>query len=494
MTIRQHTSLIFLLFCFPFLSHAQNNELIFFDAKDHASGYYLAIQPKSKQIKGAIVLLTSFLSPEDLLSETKLHNVAYNNDILTVFAPMKQKLYADEFSVRRINVILKDIVERFHADTSSFVLAGYDESGTIALRYTELTYQHPSRFPVQPKAVFCIDSPVNLFQLWHWSEEQIKKNFWPGAVGDAHYYLDSMTKENGTIYNNKQRYLELTPFNSESDSTGNEQYLKSIPVRLYYDMDINWHLQNRRNSLYDTKMPEGSELIKRLMLMGNNRAEFMIAKQPGVRSDGVRRPNALSIVDEVDCIGWVKRSLDIFDVNTWVPPYVLNVPRGWNIERFSLPAEFAPQMNVRGVEELRFPPGWGDQASSEYWSYEYLWWLKGNVSIDEAMLQTNLQALYTGLVGRNIISRQIPLNKQLPTDVSIKKIKTNAGDVQTFQAQVQMLDYMSLKPIVLNLSIHVKDCSKENQTPVFVEVSPQPLTHSIWKQLNQLDQTFKCGK
>jgi hypothetical protein len=177
-----------------------------------------------------------------------------------------------------------------------------------------------------------------------------------------------------------------------------------------------------------------------------------------------------------------------------MPPYILDIPKGWNIERFSLPAEFAAQMSFRGVEELRFTPGWADSTSAEYWSYAYLWWLEGNPAVDEVSLQTNLRALYTGLVGRNIVNRQIPLSKQVSTNVSVRKIKAGMGDVQTFQGQTQMLDYMTQKPIVLNLLIHVKDCSKENHAAVFVEVSPKPLTHSIWKELKQLDQTFRCGK
>ncbi|MFL5740618.1 MAG: hypothetical protein ACJ75B_10405 [Flavisolibacter sp.] len=490
--------LYFLLFLqalsIPFLSLAQNSERVSFDRSDNTSGYYLVIQPRSKQIKGTVLLLTSFLAPEDLLSETRLHNVAWNNDLLTVFAPMKQKLYADSFAVNRINLILKDIVQRFHADSSKFALGGYDEAGNIALRYTELSYQDPLQFPLQPKAVFAIDTPVNLFSLWHWAEGQIKKNYWPGAVGDAHYYLDTMTKENGSIYSNAQRYRELTPFYSQSDSIGNEQYLKTTSVRLYYDTDINWQLQNRRNSFYDTKMPEGSELIKRLLLMGNDRAEFMAAKQPGVRSDGVRRPNALSIVDEVDCIKWIKRSLDIIDLSTWVPTYALDIPKGWNTERFSLPAEFAPGMDFKGVEELRFPSGWGDSTSAEYWSYAYLWWLNGNEPVTEESLKTNFQALYTGLVGRNIISRQIPLDKQVATKVTVRKIKTSTGDMQTLEGESQMLDYMTQKPMVLHLLIHVKDCSKENHTAIFVEVSPKLHTHPVWKELEQLNQSFRCVK
>jgi hypothetical protein len=165
MALRLYILLIFLGFSFPFLSIAQNSERVSFDTSDNIGGYYLAIQPKSKQIKGTVVLLTSFLAPEDLLSETKLHNVAYNNDILTVFAPMKQKLYADNFAVDRINAIVKDIVQRFHADTSKFALAGYDEAGNIALRYTELTYQNPSRFPLQPKAAFTIDLTFSAFGI-----------------------------------------------------------------------------------------------------------------------------------------------------------------------------------------------------------------------------------------------------------------------------------------------------------------------------------------
>jgi hypothetical protein len=303
-----------------------------------------------------------------------------------------------------------------------------------------------------------------------------------------------MTKENGTIYNNRQRYLELSPFFSESDSLSNEQYLKDVPVRLYYDIDIDWQLKNRRNSFYDTKILDGSELVKRLLLLGNERAEFMAAKQAGMRSNGVRNPSSLSIVDEVECIEWIKRSLDIFNPATWMPPYTLDIPKGWGVERFSLPAEFAPQMSFRGIEELRFPQGWSENTSAEYWSYAFLWWLKPTSLVDAQSLQTNLQTLYSGLVNSNVVSRQIPLNKQVSTVVMVKKIKTSTGDAQTFQGQARMLDYMTQKPMVLNLIFHVKDCLKENNTAVLVEASPKLFTDSVWNKLNQLNETFQCSK
>ena len=85
MNFKKYSHLIIVsFFLFPSFTFCQNLEKVIFDSKDSTAGYYLAIQPQSKNIKGAVVLLTSFLPPESLLLETKLHNVASANDILTI--------------------------------------------------------------------------------------------------------------------------------------------------------------------------------------------------------------------------------------------------------------------------------------------------------------------------------------------------------------------------------------------------------------------------
>ncbi|MGH2566055.1 MAG: hypothetical protein ACRDE5_16170, partial [Ginsengibacter sp.] len=365
--------------------------------KDSTDGFYLAVRPRSGNIKGTLVLLSNFYALDGIISETKLHNIAYayGNDILTIFASMKQKLYADTATVDRINTIIKNVITTFSADTSKFAIAGFDYAGIIALRYTELTYEHPKDLLIHPKAVFAIQSPVDLFDLWHQCERQIKKNYNPESVGDAKYILDAMTKENGTIYNNHEVYDKLSAFDREREKPGNEQYLKNVAVRLYYDTDIDWQLKKRRNSFYDTDIPCGSELINRLLLSDNSNAEFISAKQPGTRSNGIRNPVSLSIVDEAECIKWLKQKLDIFDINLWTAPYDFAVPTGWTTEHFSLPPDFAAQIPYKGVEDLRFTPGWGDTTSAEHWTYAFLWWLDGIAKIDESILEQNLKQYYS---------------------------------------------------------------------------------------------------
>lgn len=48
-----------------------------------------------------------------------------------------------------------------------------------------------------------------------------------------------------------------------------------------------------------------------------------------------------------------------FDGHKWEAPYQLPVPKDWTIERFLIPISFAPQIPYKGVEDIRFTPGWG---------------------------------------------------------------------------------------------------------------------------------------
>lgn len=489
MNVRHLAACSVCIFLFPLLSVCQNIEKVSLGDQGR-DGYYLAVRPQNKP-KGALLLLTSFTPPENLMTETKLQNVAFANDLLTVVASTSGKLYADSIVIETLNKLFEDVEKRFSVDTSKFVLAGFDEAGNIALRFTELSYEFPTQFPIHPKAVFGIDTPVDLFGLWHWAENQIKKNYWQGSVGDAHYYIDTMTKENGTIYNKPDRYNALSPFNREKQEPGNEQYLKKVPVRLYYDTDIEWQLKNRRNSYYDTKIPDASEMIKRLLLLGNDQAEFIPAK-PGMNSNGTRRPTSISIVEEVECIQWIRKQLGIIDVATWSPPYHLAVPQGWNTERFALPADFAPGMNYIGIEDLRFAPGWGNNNSEEYWSYCYLWWLEQRPITSVENVTLNLKKYYEGLVGRNIISRKIPAAKVIPVDVAVKKIKPHTGDLETYSGTVSMLDYMTEQPIVLNITVHVSACTEEKRTAIFVMVSPKKSGTGAWIEFDKTWNSFQC--
>jgi hypothetical protein len=230
------------------------------------------------------------------------------------------------------------------------------------------------------------------------------------------------------------------------------------------------------------------------LLAGNNEAEFISSRLPGLRSSGIRNPHSWSVVDEVDCVQWIKEKLKIFNPNTYSPTYQLPVPEGWSVERFALPPEFAKQINYKGVEDVRFAPGWGDVKTEEYWSYAFLWWMEGNPEIKATNLQDNLKAYYSGLVARNIPIRKIPADKLFPVVASIHSVKTERGDLETWTGTVSMLDYMTQTPMILNILIHKKSYPGQDHAFLFFEVSPKPFAHPIWQKLNMLYADLACVK
>jgi hypothetical protein len=183
-----------------------------------------------------------------------------------------------------------------------------------------------------------------------------------------------------------------------------------------------------------------------------------------------------------------------FDGHKWQAPYHLPIPKDWTIERFLIPISFAPQILYKGVEDIRFTPGWGNIKTDEYWTYAFLWYIDGAVKTDATIIAGNLKAYYTGLFIVNTDSTKARSEKLIPVTTSFKKEPTGKEDLETYAGTIEMGDFMQRKPITLNCIVHLKICSEDNKTILFYELSPKPFTHNNWLSLNQLWLDFKCKK
>lgn len=467
------------------LVQAQNFEKVVFDQADSANGYYLAVRPLSGAIKGVVVVFTWFKVPESIPPETKLHNVAAVNDLLTIYASTGRNVAPSATVMERMNRLFTHVMTHFSVDSSVFALGGGDMAGLSVLRYAELAQEHPEQYAIRPRAVFGVSAAVDLAGDYRIYERELRRGYPSPSLGDAQAILPMLKKEVGTTEAHADDYARWTPFDHTLDGPGNERFLEHTAVRLYYDTDIEWRLRTRRDSYYDTDVPNGSELIDRLLLAGNNRAEFVAGKQPAIRSSGSRSTYAFSIVDEVDCIQWIMRELK---------PYAYPVPDGWAAERLDLPPAFAPKFTLQGVEDIRFMPGWPKADASDYWSFAPLFWIKAGPKIDEAVLRDNIQAYYEGLVvvGGGSVKHTIPADKMVPTKVVMKAIKAERGDVNTYAGTIDMLDYVAMKPMRLNIMVHVISCDNPGYVPILLQLSPKPYDDEVWQELRQIRQQFRC--
>jgi hypothetical protein len=92
--------------------------------------------------------------------------------------------------------------------------------------------------------------------------------------------------------------------------------------------------------------------------------------------------------------------------------------------------------------------------------------------------------LEAGLIAVN--GTDIPKEQLIPVVTSFKAVKQDTGDLKTYAGTIEMLDYMGQKPILLYCKVHLKSCPADNKTFIFYELSPQPLSHTIWQSLDQL--------
>lgn len=492
--LARFTRCLALFCCLTIPAFSQQFEQVVIDSTAASTGYYIALRPVTGNIQGVMVLLPGFGdTPEAVFAGSRLQNIAWTNDILTIAVSGGSNLLLTEDLQQRLNAVLKDVLKRYQVAPDRFVIGGFSAGGTLALRYTELCREYPTAFPIQPRAVFSVDGPVDVPDLVDRFDKSIKKNYSPRSFNEAKAVKKMLADQLGELPASLPRYVTASPFYTGSETPGNERFLQHVAVRSYHDLDMQWQMKERRNSLYDINAAAASEMISRLLQQGNEEAELIQAKYAGRNANGERNPHSWSIVDEAELVQWVRRKLRFLPEN--VPgSYQLGEPAGWPVERMKFPIEFAPSINYQGYEDLRFLPGWGDQKSEEYWSYCFLWWLEGQPRLDKATLESYLKAYYEGLIGRNITRRQIPADKVVPVKVQLTAVKNNAGDAQTFSGEIDMLDYMGVQPIRLHVTLHVKDCAVAQRKALFVELSPRPAGHAVWQQMDQLWKTFECGK
>jgi len=307
-TLRNRILVAFILLPIAVIqAYGQEKIKVTLDPSDALTGYYYKVLPTSNEIDRVLFLMPGFSQPaESIFTESMLPYVASANDVLTVALAGGHTIFANEPVVKNINLVIDDVLKEHPILAEKpWIMGGFSAGGTIALRFVEHCKQFPLKSKVNFAGVFTVDSPVDIVDLWKYFERELEKNASEAGVNEAKYVMAKMEEQEGTPFAKPQRYAELTPFNLNMEK-GNEQFLKDTAVRVYHDVDIAWQLQNRRRSVFDSNYLNASEMINRLLLVGNDRAEFIQSKQKGYRSNGMRHTHAWSIVDEVECIQWLK--------------------------------------------------------------------------------------------------------------------------------------------------------------------------------------------
>ena len=171
-------------------------------------------------------------------------------------------------------------------------------------------------------------------------------------------------------------------------------------------------------------------------------------------------------------------------------PTLLPEPANWVFERFELPPSFAPGISYKGVEELRFAPGFYKKDTVTYFAYAFVAQLDDVTTVSQADVKDYLVKYYKGLCGVVAKDRKLVIDT---TQISaiVEKKKNSPANETTYNASVNMFgvftDGAALK---LNLEVKILTNVVTRKTYLIILASPREKTGDVWKKLYEIRQEF----
>ncbi len=147
----------------------------------------------------------------------------------------------------------------------------------------------------------------------------------------------------------------------------------------------------------------------------------------------------------------------------------------WARKTIELPPAFAPDMPA-GVEELRFPPGWRDPASDNFWSYAIVLQIEEPVPTTTRLEQIT-EFYYRGLMSAFGVGHT---TESPPNEVEVDLEETTSHE---YRGTMRLVDgFATFKPIVVNLKARSLATTDSSSTIEF-RASVQSHDHAIWSDL-----------
>ena len=186
-------------------------------------------------------------------------------------------------------------------------------------------------------------------------------------------------------------------------------------------------------------------------------------------------------------------------VNPASDPFGYVVPGSWsNDPRVPFPLPWAPTLPYYGFVDLFFSPNFDQTDSPEYHSYVIFMSLEGKHVLSAEQLQSDMLTWYRGLaVQRGGTYKFTPdLSKVSVTYKEDSAPSQTFGGTTTraFSGTAIIYDTHG-KIITLNSEVRmISGCGTSNDKVFFFGMSLQPRNGDMWKQLDAIRDTVRCGR
>lgn len=164
---------------------------------------------------------------------------------------------------------------------------------------------------------------------------------------------------------------------------------------------------------------------------------------------------------------------------------ILTAPADWRLENLPMPPGFAPEIKLRGSEEIRFAPGMFQTTAGDYFTCVIAIAVSDPAELTAEDLQDFLQKYYlglsTGLARRSGATVDPAQMKAIVTPAPGESAKSR------FDAQIDFFDFFTDgRKTRLQIEAQVFAKSAERETILLLLVSPSAKDSATWKTLHEI--------
>ena len=153
----------------------------------------------------------------------------------------------------------------------------------------------------------------------------------------------------------------------------------------------------------------------------------------------------------------------------------------WREEIIPMPIGFAPQIPLKGIEEVRFAKGWSTKGDDTFWTYAFLWNIELTEMLSTKQLELYMQYYFDGLM--TTVNKD--KDKVVPKTIALFLKKETNTDANHFVGKIQLYDSFHTKDIItLNCTVLQYNCTKEKKSMVLFHFSPKEFGHATWDELH----------
>jgi hypothetical protein len=214
---------------------------------------------------------------------------------------------------------------------------------------------------------------------------------------------------------------------------------------------------------------------------------MLVLDEPGAGNrDEAHRELAATAARLTECL------LDLIDARPGGSADIakLPIPKGWRTEDTSYPPPWAKELPWKGDIQIRFPPGWFDARSPNFWSYPVLYRLEGDVLASREDLEKALRSYDAGLyAGKFDGSRiKIDIGEDRKTDKLGHPVVRRSITIDGYDP------FATRRELKTHLEVFRWYCPDSKKTEVLILRSPREFNEddAVWKKLVPFWEGLAC--